>query len=198
MHPLLAQALVFLETSRHSRLGLTQTHLPLVSYFFFSIHGIKLNQNFGDWQHFTCVHLQFHIYFFISLLIATSGVFQGFGGTATGGSLFGNKTATTGLGTGLGTGFGAGMCPCICFFFFFCNVMLLKEPELNFFSLTTAATGQTSLFGNNQNKLGSTLGSVGTFGAGTFNTGTSTLNFGAPQQPVGQYEDINLQISLLA
>lgn len=77
----------------------------------------------------------------------------GFGGTATGGSLFGNKTATTGLGTGLGTGFGG-------------------------------AAGQTSLFGNNQNKLGSTLGSVGTFGTGTFNTGASTLNFGAPQQPV--------------
>lgn len=41
-----------------------------------------------------------------------------------------------------------------------------------------------SLFGNNQNKLGSTLGSMGTFGTGGFNTGANTLNFGAPQQPV--------------
>ncbi|XP_051732984.1 nuclear pore complex protein Nup98-Nup96 isoform X1 [Ctenopharyngodon idella] len=79
----------------------------------------------------------------------------GFGATGTGGGLFGNKTATTGLGTGLGTGFGGAV-----------------------------GTGQTSLFGNNQNKLGSTLGSVGTFGTGGFNTGANTLNFGAPQQPV--------------
>uniref|UniRef100_A0AAR2K7M0 Nuclear pore complex protein Nup98-Nup96 n=1 Tax=Pygocentrus nattereri TaxID=42514 RepID=A0AAR2K7M0_PYGNA len=77
----------------------------------------------------------------------------GFGANPAGGSLFGNKTATGGLGTGLGTSFGAG-------------------------------TGQTSLFGNNQNKMGSTLGTVGTFGATGFNTGTSALNFGAPQQPV--------------
>ncbi|XP_051537723.1 nuclear pore complex protein Nup98-Nup96-like isoform X2 [Myxocyprinus asiaticus] len=79
----------------------------------------------------------------------------GFGATGTGGSLFGNKTAATGLGTGLGTFFGGAV-----------------------------GTGQTSLFGNNQNKLGSTLGSVSTFGTGCFNTGASTLNFGAPQQPV--------------
>uniref|UniRef100_A0A8C2CA82 Nuclear pore complex protein Nup98-Nup96 n=1 Tax=Cyprinus carpio TaxID=7962 RepID=A0A8C2CA82_CYPCA len=79
----------------------------------------------------------------------------GFGATGTGGGLFGNKTAMTGLGTGLGTGFGGAV-----------------------------GTGQTSLFGNNQNKLGSTLGSVGTFGTGGFNTGANTLNFGAPQQPV--------------
>ncbi|XP_051956163.1 nuclear pore complex protein Nup98-Nup96-like isoform X2 [Xyrauchen texanus] len=79
----------------------------------------------------------------------------GFGATGTGGSLFGNKTAATGLGTGLGTFFGGAV-----------------------------GTGQTSLFGNNQNKLGSTLGSVGMFGSGCFNTGASTLNFGAPQQPV--------------
>ncbi|KTG05752.1 hypothetical protein cypCar_00031261 [Cyprinus carpio] len=78
-----------------------------------------------------------------------------FGATGTGGGLFGNKTAMTGLGTGLGTGFGGAV-----------------------------GTGQTSLFGNNQNKLGSTLGSVGTFGTGGFNTGANTLNFGAPQQPV--------------
>ncbi|XP_005161496.1 nuclear pore complex protein Nup98-Nup96 isoform X1 [Danio rerio] len=78
----------------------------------------------------------------------------GFSGTGAGGGLFGNKTAATGLGPVLGAGFGAGV-----------------------------GTGQTSLFGNNQ-KLGSTLGSVGTFGAGGFNTGASTLNFGAPQQPI--------------
>lgn len=47
-----------------------------------------------------------------------------------------------------------------------------------------AGTGQTSLFGNNQNKISSTLGTVGTFGGTNFNTGTSMLNFGAPQQPV--------------
>uniref|UniRef100_A0A4W5LLK8 Nuclear pore complex protein Nup98-Nup96 n=1 Tax=Hucho hucho TaxID=62062 RepID=A0A4W5LLK8_9TELE len=34
---------------------------------------------------------------------------EGFGPTAAGGSLFGNKTAAGGLGTGLGAGFGAGM-----------------------------------------------------------------------------------------
>ncbi|XP_030649358.1 LOW QUALITY PROTEIN: nuclear pore complex protein Nup98-Nup96 [Chanos chanos] len=79
----------------------------------------------------------------------------GFGANTAGGGLFGNKTTTGGLGTGLGTGFG-----------------------------TAVGTGQTSLFGNNQNKLGSTLGTVGTFGAPGFNTGTSTLGFGAPQQPV--------------
>uniref|UniRef100_A0A672RR52 Nuclear pore complex protein Nup98-Nup96 n=1 Tax=Sinocyclocheilus grahami TaxID=75366 RepID=A0A672RR52_SINGR len=81
--------------------------------------------------------------------------FLDFQPTGTGGGLFGNKTAMTGLGTGLGTGFGGAV-----------------------------GTGQTSLFGNNQNKLGSTLGSVGTFGTGGFNTGANTLNFGAPQQPV--------------
>jgi len=51
---------------------------------------------------------------------------------------------------------------------------------------SAVGTGQTSLFGNNQNKLGSTLGSMGTFGTGGFNTGANTLNFGATQQPVGQ------------
>ncbi|XP_072517838.1 nuclear pore complex protein Nup98-Nup96 [Salminus brasiliensis] len=79
----------------------------------------------------------------------------GFGANPAGASLFGNKTATGGLGTGLGTGFAAGV-----------------------------GTGQTSLFGNNQNKIGSTLGTVGSFGATGFNTGASALNFGAPQQPV--------------
>ncbi|XP_076836868.1 nuclear pore complex protein Nup98-Nup96 isoform X3 [Brachyhypopomus gauderio] len=79
----------------------------------------------------------------------------GFGANPASGSLFGNKTATGSLGAGLGAGFGAGV-----------------------------GTGQPSLFGNNQNKMGSTLGTVGTFGATGFNTGTSALNFGAPQQPV--------------
>ncbi|XP_056140469.1 nuclear pore complex protein Nup98-Nup96 [Lampris incognitus] len=78
----------------------------------------------------------------------------GFGSNPTGGSLFGNKPATGGLGTGLGTGFGAAV-----------------------------GTGQT-LFGNTQNKLGTTLGTMGTFGTPGFNSGTSTLGFGAPQQPV--------------
>lgn len=62
--------------------------------------------------------------------------------------------------------------------------MRIKTLYLSVFS--AVGTGQTSLFGNNQNKLGSTLGSVGTFGTGGFNTGANALNFGAPQQPVGQ------------
>uniref|UniRef100_A0A3Q1I7K2 Nuclear pore complex protein Nup98-Nup96 n=1 Tax=Anabas testudineus TaxID=64144 RepID=A0A3Q1I7K2_ANATE len=49
---------------------------------------------------------------------------------------------------------------------------------------SAVGTGQTSLFGNNQNKLGTTLGTMGTFGTTGFNSGTSTLGFGAPQQPV--------------
>ncbi|XP_044077199.1 nuclear pore complex protein Nup98-Nup96 isoform X5 [Siniperca chuatsi] len=79
----------------------------------------------------------------------------GFGANPAAGSLFGNKPATGGLGTGLGTSFG-----------------------------TAVGTGQMSLFGNNQNKLGATLGTMGTFGATGFNSGASTLGFGAPQQPV--------------
>nr|XP_020488921.1 nuclear pore complex protein Nup98-Nup96 isoform X2 [Labrus bergylta] len=78
----------------------------------------------------------------------------GFGANPAAGSLFGSKPATGGLGTGLGTSFGA------------------------------VGAGQTSLFGSNQNKLGTTLGTMGTFGATGFNSGTSTLGFGAPQQPV--------------
>ncbi|XP_030603052.1 nuclear pore complex protein Nup98-Nup96 isoform X2 [Archocentrus centrarchus] len=50
-------------------------------------------------------------------------------------------------------------------------------------SFGTVGTGQT-LFGNNQNKLGTTLGTMGTFGTAGFNSGTSALGFGAPQQPV--------------
>ncbi|KAM9846701.1 nuclear pore complex protein Nup98-Nup96 isoform 2-T2 [Aulostomus maculatus] len=79
----------------------------------------------------------------------------GFGANPAGGNLFGNKPATGGLGTGLGTSFATAM-----------------------------GTSQTSLFGNNQNKMGTALGTIGTFGATGFNSGTSSLGFGAPQQPV--------------
>uniref|UniRef100_A0A8C4DQH1 Nuclear pore complex protein Nup98-Nup96 n=1 Tax=Dicentrarchus labrax TaxID=13489 RepID=A0A8C4DQH1_DICLA len=48
--------------------------------------------------------------------------------------------------------------------------------------------GQTSLFGNNQNKLGTTLGTMGTFGTAGFNTGTSTLGFGAPQSKLSVFD----------
>lgn len=83
-----------------------------------------------------------------------TSTFGGFGANPAAGSLFGNKSTTGGLGTGLGTSFG-----------------------------TAVGPGQT-LFGNNQNKLGTTLGTMGTFGATGFSGGTSTLGFGAPQQPV--------------
>ncbi|XP_077448682.1 nuclear pore complex protein Nup98-Nup96 isoform X1 [Stigmatopora argus] len=86
---------------------------------------------------------------------ANPSTFGAFGTNTAGGNLFGNKSATGGLGTGLGTAFGAAM-----------------------------GTGTTSLFGNNQTKLGSTLGTIGTFGATGFNSGTSALGFGAPQQHV--------------
>ncbi|KAJ3589071.1 hypothetical protein NHX12_009919 [Muraenolepis orangiensis] len=79
----------------------------------------------------------------------------GFGANPAGGGLFGNKAVAGGLGTGLGAGFG-----------------------------TAVGTAQTSLFGNTQNKLGTTLGTMGTFGAAGFNSGASALGFGAPQQPV--------------
>lgn len=71
-----------------------------------------------------------------------------------------------------------------CCHFFYCKNENMFSKYQSVFS--AVGTGQTSLFGNNQNKLGSTLGSVGTFGTGGFNTGANTLNFGAPQQPVGQ------------
>nr|DBA32194.1 TPA: hypothetical protein GDO54_000004 [Pyxicephalus adspersus] len=84
---------------------------------------------------------------------STGSLFGGFGSNTSGTSLFGNKTTPGALGTGLGTGFG---------------------PALN--------TGQTSLFGNTQPKLG-TLG-TGTFGATGFNTSSSGLGFGNAQAPV--------------
>ncbi|XP_028451471.1 nuclear pore complex protein Nup98-Nup96 isoform X2 [Perca flavescens] len=78
----------------------------------------------------------------------------GFGANPAAGSLFGNKPATGGLGAALGTSFGA------------------------------VGTGQSSLFGNNQGKLGTTLGTMGAFGtAGGFNSGAS-VGFGPPQQPI--------------
>ncbi|XP_061558364.1 nuclear pore complex protein Nup98-Nup96 isoform X1 [Phycodurus eques] len=86
---------------------------------------------------------------------ANTSTFAGFGANPAGGNLFGNKTTAGGLGTGLGTTFGA-----------------------------VVGAGTTSLFGNNQNKLGSTLGTMGTFGATGFNSGTGAIGFGAPQQPV--------------
>ncbi|CAB1316396.1 unnamed protein product [Coregonus sp. 'balchen'] len=89
----------------------------------------------------------------LTLGTATNTSNFGFGPTAAGGSLFGNKTAAGGLGSGLGAGFGA------------------------------VGTGPMSLFGNNKT-LGSTLGTMGGFGVQGFSTGTNTLGFGAPQQPV--------------
>ncbi|XP_068436301.1 nuclear pore complex protein Nup98-Nup96 isoform X3 [Clinocottus analis] len=102
----------------------------------------------------------------------------GFGANPAAGSLFGNKPAAGGLGTALGTSFGAAV-----------------------------GTGQTSLFGSNQSKLGATLGTMGTFGATAFNTGASTLGFGAPQQPIAltdpsgtasQHALLQQQLSVLA
>ncbi|XP_039601644.1 nuclear pore complex protein Nup98-Nup96 isoform X1 [Polypterus senegalus] len=90
-----------------------------------------------------------------SLTLGTNTNTSTFGFGSTGGSLFGNKPATGGLGTGLVTPFGSAL-----------------------------GTGQTSLFGNNQPKIGSTLGSVGTFGNLGFNTSTTGLGFGTPQQAV--------------
>uniref|UniRef100_A0A672M5K4 Nuclear pore complex protein Nup98-Nup96 n=1 Tax=Sinocyclocheilus grahami TaxID=75366 RepID=A0A672M5K4_SINGR len=109
-----------------------------------------------------------------------------FGNTAASqaGGLFGNTNTSTAAGFGTGifgqtnTGFGATGT----------GVGLFGSKTattgLGTGLGTAVGTGQTSLFGNNQNKLGSTLGSVGTFGTGGFNTGANTLNFGAPQQPV--------------
>ncbi|XP_057677624.1 nuclear pore complex protein Nup98-Nup96 isoform X2 [Corythoichthys intestinalis] len=85
---------------------------------------------------------------------ANPSTFGAFGANTAGGNLFGNKSTTGGLGTGLVTTFGG------------------------------VGTGTTSLFGNNQNKLGSTLGTMGTFGTTGFNSGSSAIGFGAPQQHV--------------
>lgn len=63
---------------------------------------------------------------------------------------------------------------------------VLTKIMIQDFVWSAVGTGQTTLFGNNQNKLGSTLGTIGTFGATGFNSGAGTLGFGAPQQPVGE------------
>uniref|UniRef100_A0A671UZF8 Nuclear pore complex protein Nup98-Nup96 n=1 Tax=Sparus aurata TaxID=8175 RepID=A0A671UZF8_SPAAU len=102
-------------------------------------------------------------------------------GTGTG--LFGNKPTLT-LGTGT-------------------NTSTFGESA----GVLTVGTGQATLFGNNQNKLGSTLGAIGTFGATGFNSGAGTLGFGAPQQPVAltdpsaaaaQQAVLQQQLSILA
>ncbi|KAM7373876.1 hypothetical protein PAMP_006566 [Pampus punctatissimus] len=112
----------------------------------------------------------------------------GFGTTTTsapsfgaGTGLFGNKPALT-LGTGTNTStFGFGANPAA-------GSLFGNKPATGGLGTglgtsfgTAVGTGQTSLFGNNQNKLGTTLGTFGTTG---FNSGTSTLGFGAPQQPI--------------
>uniref|UniRef100_A0A3P8S8C0 Nuclear pore complex protein Nup98-Nup96 n=1 Tax=Amphiprion percula TaxID=161767 RepID=A0A3P8S8C0_AMPPE len=106
-----------------------------------------------------------------------------FGQTNTGfgnvGTLFGNKTAGFGPTTTSAPSFGTG------------TGLFGNKPALTLgtgtntstFGNLAVGTGQT-LFGNNQNKLGTTLGTMGTFGTTGFNSGTSTLGFGAPQQPV--------------
>ncbi|XP_039894357.1 nuclear pore complex protein Nup98-Nup96-like isoform X3 [Simochromis diagramma] len=100
----------------------------------------------------------------------------GFGANSAGGGLFGNKSTTGALGTGLGTSFG-----------------------------TAVGPGQT-LFGNTQNKLGTALGTMGTFGTTGFNSGTSTLGFGAtqpvaltdPNAAAAQQAMLQQQLSVLA
>uniref|UniRef100_A0A8C5BWX6 Nuclear pore complex protein Nup98-Nup96 n=1 Tax=Gadus morhua TaxID=8049 RepID=A0A8C5BWX6_GADMO len=109
---------------------------------------------------------------------AATGLFgqtnTGFGAVGTQ-SLFGNKPAGFGATTTSTPSFGTS------------SSLFGNKPAL---TLGTGAntsafgTAQTSLFGNTQNKLGTTLGTMGGFGAGGFNTGASTLGFGAPQQPV--------------
>ncbi|XP_041863790.1 nuclear pore complex protein Nup98-Nup96 [Melanotaenia boesemani] len=101
-------------------------------------------------------------------------------GTGTG--LFGNKPTLT-LGTGTNTStFGFGANPAGGGLFGSkANTGGLGTGLGTSFG--TVGVGPT-LFGSNQNKLGTTLGTMGTFGTTGFNSGTSTLGFGAPQQPV--------------
>lgn len=61
----------------------------------------------------------------------------------------------------------------------------------------SVGTGQASLFGNTQNKLGGTLGTIGTFGATAFNSGTNSLGFGAAQQPVGKTNQTVVKVLFL-
>uniref|UniRef100_A0A3Q0SAE5 Nuclear pore complex protein Nup98-Nup96 n=1 Tax=Amphilophus citrinellus TaxID=61819 RepID=A0A3Q0SAE5_AMPCI len=107
-----------------------------------------------------------------------SGLFgqpnTGFGNVGTQ-SLFGPKTTGFGTTTTSAPSFGA------------TTSLFGSKPTLTLGTApntsTFVGTGQT-LFGNNQNKLGTTLGTMGTFGTAGFNSGTSALGFGAPQQPV--------------
>ncbi|KAM6907662.1 nuclear pore complex protein Nup98-Nup96 [Xenentodon cancila] len=101
-------------------------------------------------------------------------------GTGTG--LFGSKPALT-LGTGTNTStFGFGANPAGGGLFGSKTTTGGLGTGLGT-SFGTVGTG-TTLFGNNQNKLGTTLGTMGTFGTTGFNSGTSTLGFGAAQPPV--------------
>ncbi|XP_028322380.1 nuclear pore complex protein Nup98-Nup96 isoform X2 [Gouania willdenowi] len=134
----------------------------------------------------------------------------GFGTTTTsapsfGTGLFGNKPALT-LGTGNNTStFGFGANPAAGSLFGNKTTTGGLGTGLGT-SFGTVGPGH-SLFGNNQNKLGSTLGTMGAFGASGFNTGTSTLGFGATQQPVAlsdpsaaaaQQQLLQQQLSVLA
>ncbi|XP_017296751.1 nuclear pore complex protein Nup98-Nup96 isoform X2 [Kryptolebias marmoratus] len=111
----------------------------------------------------------------------------GFGTTTTSASsfgagtgLFGNKPALT-LGTGTNTStFGFGANPAGGGLFGNKATTGGLGTGLGT-SFGTVGTGP-SLFGTNQNKLGTTLGTMGTFGTAGFNSGTSSLGFGAPQQ----------------
>ncbi|XP_028298530.1 nuclear pore complex protein Nup98-Nup96-like isoform X2 [Gouania willdenowi] len=111
----------------------------------------------------------------------------GFGTTTTsapsfGTGLFGNKPALT-PGTGNNTStFGSGANPAAGSLFGNKTTTGGLYTGLGT-SFSTVGPGH-SLFGNNQKELGSTLGTMGAFGASGSNTGTSTLGFGPPQQPV--------------
>uniref|UniRef100_A0A3B3T4H9 Nuclear pore complex protein Nup98-Nup96 n=1 Tax=Paramormyrops kingsleyae TaxID=1676925 RepID=A0A3B3T4H9_9TELE len=90
-------------------------------------------------------------------------------------NLFGSKTPGFGTTTTSAPTFGSGSS-------LFGNKPTLTLTNNN--ASTFVGTGQTSLFGATQNKLGSTLGGVGAFGTTSFNSSTSGLGFGTPQQPV--------------
>lgn len=85
-HPL-ALAPGCLATSLHSPWALEPTHPPLV------LPSLQSKKNYLN---------------NIRLLTVRTFVTEGFGTSTAGGSLFGNKPATGGLGTGLGTTFGTG------------------------------------------------------------------------------------------
>ncbi|KAK1875220.1 Nuclear pore complex protein Nup98-Nup96 [Dissostichus eleginoides] len=124
-------------------------------------------------------------------------------GTGTG--LFGNKPALT-LGAGTNTStFGFGANPAA-------GGLFGNKPATGGLGAALgtsfgAVPGQTSLFGNTQGKLGTTLGTMGAFGASAFNTGATSMGFGAPQQAVAltdpsgaaaQHALLQQQLSVLA